>query len=66
MTMQIPLATTEYLDRIQAAKLIGKSVSWLRARDKDGSGPPKLHLGREIRYRRNEFTNWVDSQKKTA
>ena len=66
--MQQPTSITHMTDRgpnrtePEAAQRIGISLSGLRKKRSDGSGPPYLRIGRLIRYRDKDIEEWLEKR----
>jgi predicted DNA-binding transcriptional regulator AlpA len=50
------------INQKQAARILGLSVRTLERHRIAGTGPRFARLGRLIRYRQNDLTEWVDSK----
>ncbi|WP_198013118.1 helix-turn-helix transcriptional regulator [Citrifermentans bremense] len=50
------------LDERETAFLLEMSVSWLRNGRAVGTGPAYVRIGRSIRYRPEDITDWLNSQ----
>jgi len=54
------------MTRAEVAELLGLTERTLRRWAASGVGPDCFHVGREIRYRTEAVTRWVDQQETTA
>lgn len=50
----------------EAAKIIGKSPSWLNKSRMTGTGPVYLKLGGGVRYALPDLERWLSAQRRTA
>lgn len=56
----------ELQTRAEVAELLGLTERTLRRWAASGVGPDCFHVGREIRYRTEVVTRWVNQQEATA
>jgi predicted DNA-binding transcriptional regulator AlpA len=49
----------DLLDKQTAANLLGVTARTLDRWHREQAGPPRIRLGRKIRYRRHSLENWV-------
>lgn len=54
------------LTTAEAAKVIGKSESWLNHSRATGDGPVFLKLGGAVRYQESDLRAWIESRRRTA
>jgi predicted DNA-binding transcriptional regulator AlpA len=54
------------LNTSEAAKVIGKSTSWLNHSRSDSSGPVFLKIGGAVRYQMEDLQAWLRQQRRTA
>jgi predicted DNA-binding transcriptional regulator AlpA len=54
------------LSQKQAARILGLSVRTLERHRVAGTGPRFARLGRLIRYRQSDLTDWVDGSLRTS
>lgn len=52
-------ALSDLVDRDTAARLLGVAPRTLDRWHKERSGPPRLQIGRKVRYRRTSLDQWV-------
>lgn len=50
----------------EAAKIIGKSTSWLNHSRSDSSGPVFFKIGGAVRYQMEDLQAWLRQQRRTA
>jgi predicted DNA-binding transcriptional regulator AlpA len=50
----------------EAAKIIGKSPSWLNKTRMTGVGPVYLRIGGSVRYRQEDLESWLAGCRRTA
>jgi predicted DNA-binding transcriptional regulator AlpA len=55
-----PLETL--LDEAEVSKVIGRSVPTLQKDRVQGSGPPYIKFGRQVRYRPSAVQAWLDER----
>lgn len=53
-----PKGLAEYLGDIPVATI----YKW----NSDGTGPPRIHIGRHVRYRRADVERWLEGQASLA
>jgi predicted DNA-binding transcriptional regulator AlpA len=54
--------TLDLLREEEAAEVLGKTTSSMRAWRRRGYGPPVTKIGRSIRYSKEALAAWVKSQ----
>lgn len=53
---------TEFLTPEELAEMLGVPLQTIYRWNYVGSGPPVIHLGRRVRYRRADVEQWIDSR----
>lgn len=53
--------TTDYMTTEEVATMIHLSQSTLRAWRSKNMGPPTMHAGRRVLYRRSDVNSWVEN-----
>lgn len=60
----MPSFEDQYLDRAEAARLLGVDKRTMARWYAQGEGPPRIKLGSRVLYSKNSLENWLRSLEK--
>ncbi len=58
--------TEQYLSPLQVGDLLGIPVATVYRWNSEGTGPPRLRIGKHVRYRRSDVDAWLSSRAEVA
>ncbi|MEZ5814417.1 MAG: helix-turn-helix domain-containing protein [Alphaproteobacteria bacterium] len=54
------------LNQVQAADMLGMSISWMERKRWEGGGPKYIKIKHAVRYRKEDLEEWINERLRSS